>query len=86
MLFSNKSQGNASKFRFTKRTEKMRLRIVDSLDEIENNNDTIPFEDYTNNGKIPMYEGYAPANDPFGSYTGVCEDIHEKPVQDADDL
>jgi len=24
--------------------------------------------------------------DPFGSYTGVPEDEHEKPVQDADDL
>ena len=24
--------------------------------------------------------------DPLGSYTGVCEDIYEKPVQDADDL
>lgn len=85
MLFSNKSQGNASKYKFTKRTEKMRLKIVDSLDEVESD-DKIPFEDYTNNGKIPMYEGYAPANDPFGSYTGVCENIYEKPVQDADDL
>lgn len=24
--------------------------------------------------------------DPNGSYTGVCEDPYEKPVQDADDL
>ena len=24
--------------------------------------------------------------DPFGSYTGVTEDIMDKPVQDADDL
>ena len=24
--------------------------------------------------------------DPFGSYTGVCEEPKEKPVQDADDL
>ena len=24
--------------------------------------------------------------DPFGSYTGLVNDIHEKPVQDADDL
>ena len=24
--------------------------------------------------------------DPMGSYTGVCEDPYEKPVQDADDL
>ena len=24
--------------------------------------------------------------DPFGSYTGVTKDPHEKPVQDADDL
>ena len=25
-------------------------------------------------------------SDPFGSYTGLVEDLHEKPVQDADDL
>ena len=24
--------------------------------------------------------------DPFGSYTGLVKDPHEKPVQDADDL
>ena len=24
--------------------------------------------------------------DPFGSYTGLVNDLHEKPVQDADDL
>ena len=24
--------------------------------------------------------------DPFGSYTGLVRDPHEKPVQDADDL
>lgn len=24
--------------------------------------------------------------DPDGSYTGVCDNIYEKPVQDADDL
>jgi len=24
--------------------------------------------------------------DPFGSYTGLVEDPHEKPIQDADDL
>lgn len=24
--------------------------------------------------------------DPNGSYTGVCDNIYEKPVQDADDL
>ena len=24
--------------------------------------------------------------DPVGSYTGVCDNIYEKPVQDADDL
>lgn len=24
--------------------------------------------------------------DPFGSYTGKCEDPYEQPVQDADDL
>ena len=24
--------------------------------------------------------------DPFGSYTGVCKNKYEKPVQDADDL
>ena len=26
------------------------------------------------------------STDPNGSYTGVCENIHETPVQDADDL
>ena len=25
-------------------------------------------------------------NDPLGSYTGVCENKYEEPVQDADDL
>lgn len=25
-------------------------------------------------------------NDPLGSYTGVCEDKYDDPVQDADDL
>lgn len=25
-------------------------------------------------------------NDPLGSYTGVCEDKYEVPIQDADDL
>ncbi|MGN0813231.1 MAG: hypothetical protein ACI4MQ_06975 [Candidatus Coproplasma sp.] len=25
-------------------------------------------------------------DDPFGSYTGICADPGEKPVQDADDL
>jgi len=25
-------------------------------------------------------------SDPFGSYTGVPQDINERPVQDADDL
>ena len=25
-------------------------------------------------------------NDPLGSYTGVCEEKYEEPVQDADDL
>ena len=24
--------------------------------------------------------------DPFGSYTGLVQDLYEKPVQDADDL
>jgi len=27
-----------------------------------------------------------PRTDPQGSYTGVCADINEVPVQDADDL
>ena len=26
------------------------------------------------------------STDPFGSYTGVCKDVFEVPVQDADDL
>lgn len=26
------------------------------------------------------------ATDPFGSYTGICKDVFEVPVQDADDL
>ena len=25
-------------------------------------------------------------NDPLGSYTGVCEDKYDAPIQDADDL
>jgi len=28
---------------------------------------------------------YSP-DDPSGSYTGICKDMHDKPVQDADDL
>ena len=26
------------------------------------------------------------SDDPFGSYTGICADKRERPVQDADDL
>ena len=29
---------------------------------------------------------HRPMTDPQGSYTGVCKDIYEPPMQDADDL
>ena len=36
---------------------------------------------------LPLWaEGNTGYFDPFGSYTGLTEDLDEKPVQDADDL
>ncbi len=38
------------------------------------------------NEDIPTSKLYEIPSDVLGSYTGVPEDIYEKPVQDADDL
>lgn len=40
-------------------------------------------------GEHPCEEDYSmmsKSTDPNGSYTGVPEDVYEKPIQDADDL
>jgi len=82
MQNSNSSGRDKSgeKFRYRTHKEHIRLHIVD-----DNEQSQIPFEDFTDNGKVPMYEGYAPT-DPLGSYTGRPADAGEVPVQDVDDL
>ena len=35
---------------------------------------------------LPQSNTFTIVTDPFGSYTGLVENLTEKPVQDADDL
>lgn len=39
-----------------------------------------------NNKKIDINNKNYRKNDPLGSYTGICENKYETPIQDADDL
>ena len=82
ILKENHPGKEPEKYKYKKHREHITLHIVDSG---TNKNFKAPFEDFTNNGKVPMYEGYGPT-DPLGSYTGKPIDENDVPVQDVDDL
>lgn len=71
---------NDGKYKYSSHKERVRLKILDvGAPSFPDD------EDFTNNGKVPIYEGYIPT-DPLGSWTGKPENPDEEPVQDADDL
>ena len=42
---------------------------------------SLPLSVNADHQEVPVFHG-----DPLGSYTGLGDDLYEKPVQDADDL
>ncbi len=83
MHFSKDKNTKASckKYKYKTHTEHVRVTILDDKPDYQNQN-----KDLLNKEKIPLYDGHTPKTDPFGSYTGVCANPYEVPVQDVDDL
>ncbi len=76
-----KTESSCKKYKYKTRKEHVRVTIVDDKSHYGSENG-----DFLNMGKVPIYDGHTPQTDPFGSYTGVCNDPNEVPVQDVDDL
>ncbi len=79
MSFSKTPQpDNGTKaYKYKTRKEHVRLKILDDTN--------VSYNDSSLEEKLPIYDGQT-KTDPFGSYTGVCANPYEVPVQDVDDL